>query len=211
MPPESAAGVVGVLLAGGQSRRMGGGDKCLREIAGETLLARVFARVRPQVAVLILNAGGDAKRFAAYDAPVVADAIEGFAGPLAGILTGMEWARDNAPACEWIATFPTDAPFLPENLVARLRAALTEEGAELACAASGGRAHPVVGLWPVALGPALRLAIVEEDMRKIDLWTARYRLARVEFRAEPVDPFFNVNAPDDLAAAEAALVSVGRN
>ena len=205
MPPEGAAGVVGVLLAGGRSRRMGGGDKCLREIAGETLLARVFARVRPQVATLILNAGGDAKRFAAYDAPVVADSVEGFAGPLAGILTGMEWTQANAPECKWIATFPTDAPFLPENLVARLQAALTQEGAELACAASGGRAHPVVGLWPVALGPALRHAIVEEEMRKIDLWTARYRLARVEFRAEPLDPFFNVNAPDDLAAAEALL------
>jgi molybdopterin-guanine dinucleotide biosynthesis protein A len=204
MPPEGAE-VVGVLLAGGRSRRMGGGDKCLVEMGGETLLSRILARVRPQVTTLILNAAGDAARFGAYDVPVVADAVGDFAGPLAGVLTGMEWTRDHAPACPWIATFPTDAPFIPGDLVARLMAAVSEEGADLACAASGGRVHPVVGLWPTALGPALRHALVDKGVRKIDLWTARYRLAQVEFSTLPVDPFFNINAPDDLAAAAAML------
>lgn len=197
--------VVGVLLAGGKARRMGGGDKCLRRLGPETLLARVVARVRGQVGPLILNAGGDPARFAAHGLPVVEDVIAGFAGPLAGVLTGLEWAVANAPACPWVASFPTDAPFLPEDLVARLLAAIADEGAELACAASGGRDHPVVGLWPVRLAPDLRRAMEVEDMRKIDLWTARFRLARAEYSADPIDPFFNVNSPEDLARAEALV------
>lgn len=197
--------VVGVLLAGGKARRMGGGDKCLRRLGPETLLARVVARVRGQVGPLILNAGGDPARFAAHGLPVVEDVIAGFAGPLAGVLTGLEWAAANAPACPWVASFPTDAPFLPEDLVARLLAAIADEGAELACAASGGRDHPVVGLWPVRLAPDLRRAMEVEDMRKIDLWTARFRLARAEYSADPIDPFFNVNSPEDLARAEALV------
>ena len=197
--------VAGVLLAGGRSRRMGGGDKCLRRLGSETLLARVIARARDQVGPLILNAGGDPARFAAYGLPVVADVIAGFAGPLAGVLTGLEWAAANAPACPWVATFPTDAPFVPEDLVARLLAALEEEGAELACAASGGRDHPVVGLWPVRLAPELRRALEVEGVRKIDLWTARFRLAQALYESDPVDPFFNVNSPQDLARAGALL------
>ncbi len=197
--------VAGVLLAGGRARRMGGGDKCLRRLGSETLLARVIARARDQVGPLILNAGGDPARFAAYGLPVVADVIAGFAGPLAGVLTGLEWAAANAPACPWVATFPTDAPFVPEDLVARLLAALEAEGAELACAASGGRDHPVVGLWPVRLAPELRRALEVEGVRKIDLWTARFRLARALYESDPADPFFNVNSPQDLARAEALL------
>ncbi len=197
--PETTAGL---LLAGGRSRRMGGGDKCLRELAGKTILARVLERVRPQVKALALNANGDPARFASYGLPVVADLVAGFAGPLAGVLTGLEWARANAPQCPWIATFPTDAPFLPDDLVARLAAACAREGADLACAASAGRAHPVVGLWPVRLAGALQDALVGEEMRKIDRWTARYKLAVVEWPAEPIDPFFNANRPEDLADAE---------
>ena len=200
-----AIAVAGVLLAGGRARRMGGGDKCLRRLGSETLLARVIARARDQVGPLILNAGGDPARFAAYGLPVVADVIAGFAGPLAGVLTGLEWAAANAPACPWVATFPTDAPFVPEDLVARLLAALEAEGAELACAASGGRDHPVVGLWPVRLAPELRRALEVEGVRKIDLWTARFRLARALYESDPADPFFNVNSPQDLARAEALL------
>jgi molybdopterin-guanine dinucleotide biosynthesis protein A len=196
MPPD----VAGVLLAGGRARRMGGGDKCLRELAGQTLLARVIARAGPQVGPLVINANGDAARFAAFGLPVVPDSIEGFAGPLAGVLSGMDWATDNVPDCPWVATFATDAPFFPEDLVARLRAAT--ERADMACAASGGRAHPVFGLWPVRLRDELRRAMTEEDIRKVDIWTARYRLAQVEFAAHPIDPFFNVNSPADLAEAE---------
>lgn len=200
MPPD----VAGVLLAGGRARRMGGGDKCLRELAGQTLLARVIARAAPQVGPLVINANGDPARFAAYGLPVAPDSIEGFAGPLAGVLSGMDWAADNAPDCPWIATFATDAPFFPMDLVARLRAAT--EGADMACAASDGRAHPVFGLWPVRLRDALRRAMTEEDIRRVDVWTARYRLAQVDFAAHPIDPFFNANRPEDLAKAEDFLI-----
>ena len=210
MSPNPAGDVVGVLLAGGLARRMGGGDKCLRTLGGETLLARVIARVRSQVGDLILNANGDPARFADYGLPVVADAVSGHAGPLAGVLTGLEWARAHRPQAGWIATFPTDAPFLPPDLVARFGAAIEAEGAELACAASGGRTHPVIGLWPVALAAALREAMEEEEMRKIDRWTARYRLAEVAYPAEPMDPFFNANRPDDLADAETWLATAGQ-
>lgn len=198
-------GVIGILLAGGRARRMGGGDKCLRPLAGRTLLARIIERARPQVDALVLNANGDPARFAAFGLPVAPDVIEGFAGPLAGVLTGMDWAAANAPAARWIATFPTDAPFLPSDMVARLLAAVADDAAELACAASAGRAHPVAGLWPVALRADLRRAMQDEDMRKIDAWTARYRLARVDWPADAIDPFFNANQPEDLAEAERLL------
>jgi molybdopterin-guanine dinucleotide biosynthesis protein A len=198
--------VVGLLLAGGQSRRMGGGDKCLRLLGGETILARIVARVRPQVCKLILNANGDPARFAPYGLPVVADSVEGFAGPLAGVLAGLDWTAANAPDCPWVASVPTDAPFLPADLVARLRAAV-EEGADLACAASGGQSHPVVGLWPVRLRDDLRHALVAEQLHKVDIWTARHRLATVEFPVADIDPFFNTNRPEDLAEAERLLAA----
>jgi molybdopterin-guanine dinucleotide biosynthesis protein A len=197
--------VCALLLAGGQSRRMGGGDKCLLPLAGRPLLERIVGIVRPQAAAMVLNANGDPARFAAFALPVAPDAVEGFPGPLAGVLTGLEWARDNAPECRWVASVPCDAPFIPADLVARLLDAAAAADADLACASSGGRDHPVVGLWPVRLAAELRHALVEEDIRKVDVWTARYRLARAEFGAEPVDPFFNVNRPEDLAAAEAVL------
>ena len=197
--------IAGVLLAGGQSRRMGGGDKSLRELAGRTLLARIVERVRPQVGALMLNANGDPARFQAFGLPVAADAVGGFAGPLAGVLTGLEWALAHAPDVAFVATFACDAPFVPEDLVARLARAVADENADMACAASNGRDHPVFGLWPVRLAADLRHALVEEDIRKVDIWTARYRLARVTFAADTLDPFFNVNRPEDFTAAEALL------
>ena len=202
-------GIAGVLLAGGLARRMGGGDKCLRTLAGETLLARVVARTAPQVGPLILNANGDAGRFAAYGLPVVADVVEGHAGPLAGILTALDWAAAEAPVCPLVASFATDAPFLPRDLVARLTEARAGAGADLACAASGGRAHPVFGLWPVALRADLRAALVEREERKIDRWTARHALVEVSFDSDPVDPFFNANRADDLAEAERLIAAHG--
>jgi molybdopterin-guanine dinucleotide biosynthesis protein A len=201
--------VLGVLLAGGLSRRMGGGDKCLRPLGGRPILERIVARARPQTDGLLLNANGDPARFAAFGLPVAADVVEGFAGPLAGVLTGMEWAMAHRPDVAWIATIATDTPFLPLDLVARLRAAVVALGAELACAASLGQAHPVFGLWPVRLAGELRRALVDEDMRKIDAWTARYRLAVVDFPAGHLDPFFNTNAPSDLAEAERILAEGG--
>ncbi len=202
-PPEGPGPVAGVLLAGGRSRRMGGGDKCLRELAGRSILAHVIDRLQPQVGPLILNAAGDPARFAEFGLAVEPDTLGGYLGPLAGVLTGMLWATEHAQRCAYVVTVPTDAPFLPRDLVARFLAALETEGGELACAASGGRRHPVVGLWPVALADALRAAILDEEMRKIDRWTARYALCTVEFDDRPIDPFFNVNAPEDLARAEA--------
>ena len=201
--------VVGVLLAGGLARRMGGGDKCLRPLAGETLLARVIARAAPQVGPLILNANGDPARFAAYEVPVVADVVEGHAGPLAGILTALDWAAEHAPHHPLVASFATDAPFLPRDLVATMVEARDLAGADLACAASGGRAHPVFGLWPVELRADLRAALVEQGERKIDRWTASHRLVEVAFPCAPVDPFFNANREDDLAEAERLIAAHG--
>jgi molybdopterin-guanine dinucleotide biosynthesis protein A len=204
---SEAAGerVVGVLLAGGQARRMGGGDKCLRPLGAATILEHVIVRARAQVAALVLNANGDPQRFAGFGLPVAADVIEGFAGPLAGVLTGMAWARARRPECPWIATIATDTPFFPTDLVARLLAAVEGAAADLACAASGGRAHPVFGLWPVRLADDLRAAMVDEGIRKVDVWTARHRLAEAAFATDPIDPFFNTNRPEDLAEAERLL------
>ena len=194
--------IAGVILAGGLSRRMGGGDKCLRDLAGRPLLAHILERVRPQVGSVVLNANGDPARFAAFGLPIAADSIPGFAGPLAGILAGLDWAAANAPQCRRVASFAADAPFLPRDLVARLTAAADREGADLACAASAGQTHPVFGLWRVDLREALRDALVREQIHKVDRWTARYKLAQAEFPVAPHDPFFNANRPEDLAAAE---------
>jgi molybdenum cofactor guanylyltransferase len=192
----------GVLLAGGLARRMGGGDKPMRQIAGRTILDRVIARLESQCDGLILNANGDPARFAAYGLPVIADTVKDFPGPLAGILAALDWAATNRPHVEFILSAAADCPFLPRDLVARLHRARREENAELAVAASAGQSHPVIGLWSVALREDLRHALVVEDVRKIDRWTARYRLSTVTWPTEPLDPFFNANTVDDIAAAD---------
>ena len=197
--------IVAVLLAGGLARRMGGGDKCLREVAGRPLLSRVIERILPQVDHVVLNANGDPERFSEFGLPVIADVVEGNAGPLAGILTGLDWAARHVTECEWVVSVPTDAPFLPMDYVARMMAAIEDEDAELACASTNGRTHPVAGLWALRLMLELRSALIDEDIRKIDQWTVRYRLADVEFSSEPIDPFFNANRPEDLKAAEIIL------
>ncbi len=199
--------IVGLLLAGGQSRRMGGGDKALRLLAGRTLLDHVIERMQPQVSVLVLNANGDPARFDRFGLPVVADSVPDFAGPLAGILAGLDWAADNRPDCPLVASVATDAPFLPRDLVARLARGMAASEADLACAASGGQPHPVIGLWPVRLRNELREALVDEGIRKVDRWTARYRLATVEFTESGagIDPFFNANRPEDFDRAAALL------
>jgi molybdopterin-guanine dinucleotide biosynthesis protein A len=197
--------VVGLLLAGGQSRRMGGGDKALRLLGRISILERVIGRLRPQVEALVLNANGDPARFAQFSLPVVSDSVPGFAGPLAGVLAGLDWTAVHWPDCPFIVSAATDAPFLPTDLVARLAAGLEAAQADLACALSGGRAHPVFGLWPVRLREDLRRAVVEEGIRKVDEWTARHRLVTVPFADSPVDPFFNANRPEDLTAAAQLL------
>ena len=197
--------IVGLLLAGGQSRRMGGGDKALRLLKGMSLLERVIGRVRPQVDALVLNANGHPARFAKFGLPVVADNVPDFAGPLAGVLAGLDWTAAQRPDCPFIVSVATDAPFLPVDLVARLAVEREAAAADLACAASAGRAHPVFGLWPVRLRGDLRRAVVEESIRKVDQWTARHRLVTVPFADHPIDPFFNANRPEDLAAAAELL------
>ena len=199
--PE-VSGPPGVVLAGGLARRMGGGDKPLREIGGRTILARVIARLEPQCECLVINANSDPRPFASFGLPVIADGVQDYPGPLAGILAALDWAAANRPDAAWILSAPGDCPFLPRDLVARLSRTLIADNAELAIAASQGQSHPVIGLWNVALRDALRRALVVEGLRKVGQWTARYRLATVTWPAEPLDPFFNANTVDDLAEGE---------
>jgi len=194
--------IPGILLAGGLARRMGGGDKPMRQIGGRTILERVIARLEPQCDGLVLNANGDPARFAAFGLPVIADGVADFPGPLAGILAALDWMAEHRPTTKFVLSAAADCPFLPRDLVARLEAARRAENAELAVASSGGQTHPVIGLWSVHLRAELRHALVEEDIRKIDRWTARYPLATVSWPTTPVDPFFNANTVDDIAEAD---------
>ena len=194
---------LGVILAGGLARRMGGGDKTMRAIAGRPILDHVIERLAPQCASLILNANGDPARFDAWGLPVVPDDVPDFAGPLAGVLAALDWTALHHPAIEWVVSVAGDCPFLPRDLVMRMQAERAQMQAELAVAASGDQSHPVVGLWKVSLREALRHALVVEECRKIDRWTARYSLVTTRWPVTPVDPFFNANTPDDVAEAEA--------
>jgi molybdenum cofactor guanylyltransferase len=202
VPPTPYPATLGLVLAGGLARRMGGGDKALITIGGTAILDRVIARLRPHTTAIILNANGDPARFARFRLPVVADNVPDFAGPLAGILAGLDWAAAHAPELDWIASAPGDCPFLPHDLIPRLHQVREAAGTPLACARSGDWRHPVVGLWPLALRDDLRRALLEEGLHKIEVWTARHGIAIAEWPATPVDPFFNVNTPDDAAAAE---------
>ena len=198
--------IPGVLLAGGQARRMGGGDKGRLEVAGTSLIERAITRLAPQAAPLALNANGDAARFADLGLPVIADSVAGWPGPLAGVLAGLDWAAEQG--AERIVTAAADTPFFPADLVARLVAGADAAGAPIALAATpdperGRVRHPTFGLWPVALREDLRAALAE-GVRKVVLWTDRHGAVDVTFEARPeADPFFNVNTPEDLAEAEA--------
>ncbi len=191
---------IGVVLAGGLARRLGGGDKALRRVGGQTVLARLIGRMTPQVTRLILNANEDAARFADYGLPVVGDDLPDRPGPLAGVLAGLDWTAEFAPNVQWVVTVPGDAPFLPTDLVVRLHSVRGE--ATLACAASGGRTHPVVTLWPVALRHDLRRALVVESLHKVGAYVRRHDPMIVEWTIEGVDPFFNVNTLADLEEAD---------
>jgi molybdopterin-guanine dinucleotide biosynthesis protein A len=184
-----------VILAGGRASRLGGGDKGLRVLGGATVLSRILARLgAEQVAI---NANGDPARFDEFGLPVLPDPVEGLPGPLAGVLAAMVWAGEGH-----VATVPGDAPFLPRDLLPRLAEAREASGAEIAVATSNGRVHPVVALWPARLAEDLRNTLVEEGLRKVESFLDRYQTIRVDFTREPVDPFFNVNRPEDLAEAE---------
>ena len=201
--------VVGIVLAGGQARRMGGGDKCLLEIGGQSLLARAIDRLSPQVGPLTINANGDKARFSSFKQPIVKDTIEGFVGPLAGVLAGMRWAQSNAPEARYILTVASDTPFFPRDLTEKLLLAVDEKELSIALAASNGRVHPVFGLWPVELADNLQEALMS-GLRKILDWTDMHQMVEVVFETEDhqIDPFFNVNRPEDLARAELIAESV---
>ena len=194
---------LGLVLAGGLARRMGGGDKARLAIGGKTILARVLACLAPQCQRVIINANGDPARFADTGLEVIADGVPDFAGPLAGILAGLDWAAAHRPDTMWLLSAPADCPFLPQDLAVRLHEARAAAGTPLACARSGEWRHPVVGLWPVTLRDDLRRALVEEGLRKIEVWTAQHGVALADWPAGPVDPFFNVNTPEDAARAAA--------
>ncbi len=193
---------------------MGGGDKALLRIGDETILDRALRALAPQCARVIINANGDPARYAFTGLPVIPDSVPGFAGPLAGILAGLDWAAAHAPELAFAVSIPGDCPFLPSDLVERLWQAREAAGMPLACARSGEWRHPVVGLWPVSLRHDLRRALIDEGLHKMEVWTARHGVAIADWSDRPVDPFFNVNTPEDFAkaaevAAAAALSPAG--
>jgi len=181
---------------------MGGGDKARIRIGGKTILQRVLACLHSQCTGVIINANGDPARFADTGLAVVADSVPNFAGPLVGILAGLDWAAANVPHNEWLVSAPGDCPFLPKDLVAKVHEARAAAGTPLACARSGEWRHPVVALWPVALREDLRRALTEDGLRKIEIWTARHGVAIADWPTQPIDPFFNVNTPEDAARAQ---------
>ncbi|WP_027061705.1 molybdenum cofactor guanylyltransferase MobA [Mesorhizobium loti] len=202
--------IAGIVLAGGQSRRMGGGDKSLLPLGDGCVLDQVLARFGPQLETMALSANGDPARFARFGLPVLADTVGGFAGPLAGILTGLEWAVANTP-CKAIVTAAGDTPFLPLDLVDRLAAAAGRHSDSIAVASSAGRRHPTFALWPVGCRDALRHFLVDEDNRRVSAFIERHGHVEVEFpvlQSAGLDPFFNINVPEDLAEAQRLLQSM---
>jgi molybdenum cofactor guanylyltransferase len=194
--------ITAIILAGGLATRMGGGDKGFKTIVGVPILTRVLKRMGPQVDRLVINANGDPERFADFELPVIPDGIADYPGPLAGILAGMEFAAEMT-ASSHILSVAADCPFLPHDLALRLKAVTQLRQARIAVAHSGGYAQPTLALWDISLRHDLRKALVDEGLRKIDRFTERYSVATAEWAVEPFDPFFNANAPDDLAEAEA--------
>jgi molybdopterin-guanine dinucleotide biosynthesis protein A len=196
----------GILLAGGRATRMGGGDKSLKLLAGTSILARVIEIMQPQCDALLINANGDPARFAPYRLPVVADDVTGFAGPLAGILAGLDFIAAHLPEIRFAVSVATDTPFLPSDLVVRLHAARQQKQADIACATSGGSTHHVIALWPITIAGDLRHALVADDIRAVQRFMARYKIAYADWPCVPYDPFFNANEPADIDAAEAILL-----
>jgi molybdopterin-guanine dinucleotide biosynthesis protein A len=193
---------LGIILAGGLARRMGGADKPLVQVQGQSMVARVVAKLRPQTAACVLNANGDPDRFAGVGLPVIADDLPGFPGPLAGVLAALDWCAMHRPDLSWAVSVAADQPFLPDDLVGRLHACRIRSGAALVQAGSGGRTHPVNALWPVDVRAELRQALVHDDMRKMGRIMERFGAATEWWDATAIDPFFNVNRPEDVAFAE---------
>ena len=200
---------VGVILAGGQSRRMGGVEKALIPLGGTTLIERAIARASVQVADLVINANGDPKRFAHLGLPVEADPVGGFVGPIAGILAGFEWMRRERPTARWLASFSCDTPFFPMDMVERLIAKAQSAGAKVAVAGSGGRHHHIFAVWSADISAKPEDVLVRDGFRKMETWIDSFPNLHVSFDADPFDPFTNINTPEDLALAEDFIVEQG--
>lgn len=190
---------------------MGGGDKPLLELGGRPLLHHVAERLGPQCQVVILNVNGDPARFGEIRFPLAPDPLPGHPGPLAGILAALDWAAAHRPEVTWAVSVPGDTPFLPPDLVPRLHEARAAAGQPLACAASGGQLHPAVGLWPVDLRHDLREAIEARGLRSVREWANRHGMAQASWSSAPLDPFFNINTPEDLARASAWVAAPHRS
>lgn len=203
--PES---VVGIILAGGLARRMGGGDKCLLPLVGKTLLQRTIDRAQPQVTQLILNANGNSLRFARTRLPVVPDVYANNLGPLAGIHTGLTWMQTKVPKAEWLISFASDTPFFPANLAEELLAAANSSSAKLVVATSKLAAHPVFALWHISLKREIEAQLATGEVPRLQDWMKAHNPAQVDFNADAYDPFFNINTPQDLYAAEPMSVLV---
>jgi molybdopterin-guanine dinucleotide biosynthesis protein A len=195
---------LGIILAGGQATRMGGGDKSLLPLVGAPILGHVIDRLRPQVAGLALNANGDPERFAAFGLPVLPDSVAGFPGPLAGVLAGLDWAAEEGAS--HVVTAAADTPFFPGDLVPCLQAAAEGQGKPIALARTAGGRHPTFGLWPADLRDNLREAL-GNGLRKVVAWTDLHGTAYADFPSPRFDPFFNVNTPEDLAEAARLMES----
>lgn len=189
--------MLGVLLSGGLSRRMGGEDKALVSIAGQTLVQTTLSRLNPQVSDVLLNTNRDCDFFADLGVEIRADSLDGFLGPLAGVLTGMEWARSKAGEDALILTAAVDCPLFPLDLGQRLLSILSGER-DIAVARSGGRIHPVFGLWRVRLAYDLRRHLSDGGNRKMMDWIMARNPAFADWPAAPADPFMNINTPQDL-------------
>ena len=204
----SNEGIVGVILAGGQSRRMGGGDKPLRLVAGCTLLERLIKRLNPQCSRIVVSANGDPSRFADFNLPVIGDLDGNQAGPLAGILAAMHWMTTEKPSATHLVSVPGDTPFIPHDLVARLENETILHSRQISVAASGGRMHPPIALWPVSLLADINHFLVKESQSRVAAFLSHHGIAEVEWPSEPYDPFFNINTPDDIDFAT-GLVAQG--
>lgn len=201
-PMSKSESVVGVILAGGLARRMGGGDKCLLPLAGKTLLQRTIERAQPQVSSLLLNANGNSLRFARTRLPVIADIYPGNLGPLAGVHAGLRWMQTDNPDAEWLASFASDTPFFPTDLIDRLITAATAQHAQLAVATSDNSAHPIFALWHASLIGDIEQQLENGEMPRLQDWIKKQKFVEVDFAADGYDPFFNINTPQDLYAAE---------
>jgi len=194
--------IIGVILSGGLSRRMGNRDKSFLPLANKPLFEHVLGRFSPQCSSVIISCNGHNEQLSSYHLPIIKDSLDGFLGPLAGLLASMEWVQQHQPETQWIATVPVDTPFLPTNLVASLYQSIHDNHSTIACATSNQRTHPVIGLWPVKLLSELRIALTEQDIRQVGLWTSHYKVSHPDFSNQTIDPFFNINCHEDLIEAE---------